>query len=95
MIYYKIGSPNKRQGNNKVGKSNRTRDTWFYPKVHIHKEFYVLIEELTKSQVSLNPFLSQVITKIEPWVAHYHKGAIQTFLASPHKAVCQGQPLTI
>jgi hypothetical protein len=33
--------------------------------VQIHNESYVLIEELTKSQVSLNPFLSQVVTKTD------------------------------
>jgi hypothetical protein len=37
----------------------------FNPEVWIHKESYVLIEELTKSRVSLNPFLSQVVTKID------------------------------
>jgi hypothetical protein len=31
----------------------------------MHKESYILIEELTKSQVSLNPFLSQVVTKTD------------------------------
>jgi hypothetical protein len=72
-----------------------TRDMRFYPKVWIHKESYVLVEELTKSQVSLNPFLTQVITKMEPWAAHYHKGVIQTFLGSSHKVLAQGQPLNI
>jgi hypothetical protein len=37
----------------------------FNPEVWIHKESYVLIKELTKSRVSLNPFLSQVVTKID------------------------------
>jgi hypothetical protein len=41
-----------------------------YPEYQIHKESYVLVEELTKSRVSLNPFLTQVITKIKHWVAH-------------------------
>jgi hypothetical protein len=36
-----------------------------YPEVQIHKESYVLIEGLIKSRVSLNPFLSQVVTKID------------------------------
>jgi len=27
----------------------------FYPEVRIHKGFYVLVEELTQSRVSLNP----------------------------------------
>jgi hypothetical protein len=34
------------------------RDTRFSPEVQIKKESYVLIEEFTKNQVSLNPFLS-------------------------------------
>jgi hypothetical protein len=42
-----------------------TRDTRLYPIVRIYKEPYVLVEELTKSRVSLNPFHTQVITKIE------------------------------
>jgi hypothetical protein len=37
----------------------------FNPEVRIHKELYVLIEELTKSRVSLNNFLSQVVTKTD------------------------------
>jgi hypothetical protein len=41
------------------------RETRFNPDVRIHKESYVLIEELTKNQVSLNPFLSQVVTKTD------------------------------
>jgi hypothetical protein len=44
---------------------NDTRDTEIYPDVQIHKESYVLIEELTNSWVSLNPFLSQVVTKTD------------------------------
>jgi hypothetical protein len=39
------------------------RDTRVYPKVHIHKESYVIVEEFTKKQVSLNSFLSQGVTK--------------------------------
>jgi hypothetical protein len=38
----------------------------FNLEVQIHKESYVLVEELTKSRISLIPFLTQVITKIEP-----------------------------
>jgi hypothetical protein len=41
------------------------RDTGFNPEVRIHKESYILVEELTKSQVSLNPFLSQEVTKTD------------------------------
>jgi hypothetical protein len=37
----------------------------FNPEVQIHKESYILVEELTKSWVSLNPFLTQVVTKID------------------------------
>jgi hypothetical protein len=39
------------------------RDTRFNLEVWIHKKLYVLVEELTKSQVSLNSFLTQVVTK--------------------------------
>jgi hypothetical protein len=35
----------------------------FNSKVWIHKEHYVLVKELTKSQVSLNHFLTHVIKK--------------------------------
>jgi hypothetical protein len=37
----------------------------FNPEVRIHKESYVLVEELTKSYVFLNPFLSQVVTQTD------------------------------
>jgi hypothetical protein len=37
----------------------------FNPKVWIHKESYILVEELTKSRISLNPFLTQVVTKTD------------------------------
>jgi hypothetical protein len=37
----------------------------FNPEVQIHKESYILIEELTKSCVSLNLFLTQVVTKTD------------------------------
>jgi hypothetical protein len=39
------------------------RDTRFSPEVRIHKESYVLVEGFTKNRVSLNPFLSQEVTK--------------------------------
>jgi hypothetical protein len=39
------------------------RDTRFNLEVQIHKESYVLIEGFTKNQISLNPFLTQVVTK--------------------------------
>jgi hypothetical protein len=41
------------------------RYTRFNPEVQIHKESYVLIEGLTKRQISLNPFLTQVIIKTD------------------------------
>jgi hypothetical protein len=41
------------------------RDMRFYLEVRIHKESYVLIEGFTKYQVSLNPFLSQEVTKTD------------------------------
>jgi hypothetical protein len=41
------------------------RDTRFNPEVQIYKESYVLVEGLTKRQVSLNPFLPQVVTKTD------------------------------
>jgi hypothetical protein len=37
----------------------------FNPEVQIHKESYILVEELTKSRVSLNPFLTQLVTKTD------------------------------
>jgi hypothetical protein len=37
----------------------------FNLKVRIHKKSYVIVEELIKSWVSLNPFLSQVVTKTD------------------------------
>jgi hypothetical protein len=37
----------------------------FNPEVWIHNESYILVEEITKSQASLNPFLSQVVTKTD------------------------------
>jgi hypothetical protein len=39
--------------------------TRFSPEVRIHKESYVLIEELKMGRVSLNPFLNQVVTKTD------------------------------
>jgi hypothetical protein len=39
------------------------RDTRFSPEVQIHKESYILIEGFTKNWVSLNPFLTQAVTK--------------------------------
>jgi hypothetical protein len=41
------------------------RDTRFNLEVRIHKESYILVEELTKSRVSLNPFLTHVVTKTD------------------------------
>jgi hypothetical protein len=42
-----------------------TRDTRFNPDVWIHKESYILVDRLTKSRVSLNPFLTHVVTKAD------------------------------
>jgi hypothetical protein len=39
------------------------RDMRFNPEVQIHKESYVLVKGLTKCRVSMNPFLTQVVTK--------------------------------
>jgi hypothetical protein len=39
------------------------RNTRFCPEVWIHKESHVLVEGFTKNRVSLNPFLSQEVTK--------------------------------
>jgi hypothetical protein len=41
------------------------RDTRFNPEVQIYRESYVFVEELTKSRVSINPFLSQEVTKTD------------------------------
>jgi hypothetical protein len=71
------------------------RDTRCSPEVQIHKESYILVEGLTKSQVSLNPFLTQVITKMLLSYLLSQRWVIQTSQGSPHKAVGQGQPLTI
>jgi hypothetical protein len=48
----------KVNSNSKASKHKGTRDMRFYLEVQIHKESYVLVEGLTKSQVSLNPFLT-------------------------------------
>jgi hypothetical protein len=73
--------------------AHETQD--FYPEVQIHKESYVLIEELTKSQVSLNPFLTQVVTKTNLQLLTIAKCTIQTSLGSPHKVVAHRQALAI
>jgi hypothetical protein len=39
------------------------RDMRFTPEVQIHKESYILVKGFTKNWVSLNPFLSQEVTK--------------------------------
>jgi hypothetical protein len=56
--------------NSKVNSSSKSKkiqkhmgDIRFYPEVQIHKKSYVIIEEFTKNWVSLNPFLSQGVTK--------------------------------
>jgi hypothetical protein len=72
-----------------------TRDTRFNLEVWIHKESYILIEGFTKNQVSLNPFLSQGVTKTTLSCLLSQQWVIQTSQASPHKAEAQGQPLII
>jgi hypothetical protein len=72
-----------------------TSDTIFYPEVQIHKESYVLIEGFTKNRVSLNPFLSQGVTKIPLSCLLSQRWAIQTSQGLPHQAVAQEQPLTV
>jgi hypothetical protein len=67
----------------------------FNPEVQIHKESYVLIEEFTKNRVSLNPFLSQGVTKTPLNCSLSQRRVIQTSLGLPHQTVAQGQPLTI
>jgi hypothetical protein len=37
----------------------------FNSEVQIHKESYILVEGLTKSRVSLNHFLTQVVSKTD------------------------------
>jgi hypothetical protein len=72
-----------------------TRDTRSYPEIQIHKESYILIEEYTKNRVSLNPFLSQGVTKTPLTCLLSQRWLIQTSQGSPHQAVAQEQPLTI
>jgi hypothetical protein len=66
LIYHKANSTNKKIIQKvTTTKVKETSDTEIYLKVRIHEESYVLIEELTKSRVSLNHFLSQVVTKTD------------------------------
>jgi hypothetical protein len=67
----------------------------FNPEVQIHKESYILVEELTKSRVSLNPFLTQLVTKTDLELLTITKMGNTNFQGSPHKTVAQGQPLTV
>jgi hypothetical protein len=71
------------------------RDTRFNLEIWIHKESYILIEGFTKNWVSLNPFLSQGVTKTPLSCLLSQRWAIQTSQGSPHQVVAQGQPLTI
>jgi hypothetical protein len=71
------------------------RDIRFNTKVQIHNESYVLVEGFTKNWVSLNPFLSQGVTKTPLSCSLSQRRVIQTYQVSPHHAVAQGQPLTI
>jgi hypothetical protein len=66
LIYHKANSTNKKIIQKvTTTKVKETSDTEIYLKVRIHEESYVLIEELTKSRVSLKHFLSQVVTKTD------------------------------
>jgi hypothetical protein len=50
LIYHKANSTNKKiMQKVTTTKVKETSDTEIYPEVRIHKESYVLIEELTKS----------------------------------------------
>jgi hypothetical protein len=71
------------------------RDTRFNLDVWIHKESYILVEGFTKNQISLNPFIFQGVTKTPLSCLLSQRWAILTSQGSPHKAVAQGQPLTI
>jgi hypothetical protein len=66
------------------------RDTRFNPEAQIHKESYILIEGFTKNRVSLNPFLSQGVTKTPLSYLLSQRWAIQTSQCSPHQEVAQG-----
>jgi hypothetical protein len=56
----------KVNSNSKASKHNEHKRHEILSRGSDFKESYVLNEELTKTRVSLNPFLTQVITKIEP-----------------------------
>jgi hypothetical protein len=71
------------------------RDTKFSPEDQINKECYVLVEGITKNRVSLNPFLSQGVTKTPLSCSLSQRRVIQISQDSPHKVVAQRQPLTI
>jgi hypothetical protein len=71
------------------------RDTRLSPEVWIHKESYVLVEGFKKNSVSLNPFLSEGVTKTLLSCSLSQRWVIQTSLILPHQAVAQGQPLTV
>jgi hypothetical protein len=71
------------------------RDTRFSPEVQIHKESYVLVDGFTKNRVSLNPFLSQGVTKTLLSYSLSQRMVIQNFQGSPHQAVAQGQLLNV
>jgi hypothetical protein len=71
------------------------RDMRFNPEVQIHKESYILVEGFTKNRVSLNPSLTQVVTKTNLSCSLSQRKVIQTSQGSPHKAVAQGKLLTI
>jgi hypothetical protein len=66
LIYHKASSTSKRiLWLLTTTKVKETSDMEIYLEVQINKESYILVEELTKSRVSLNPLLSQVVTKTD------------------------------
>jgi hypothetical protein len=67
----------------------------FNPEVQIHKESYILVEGFIKNRVSLNPFLSQGVTKTPLSCSLSQRRVIQNSQVSPHQAVAQGQPLAV
>jgi hypothetical protein len=59
-------SSNHMYSKDKCGrKVNTVRDTSVFPRVYIHIESCVFVEESTKNRVPFSPFLLQTITKIK------------------------------
>jgi hypothetical protein len=70
------------------------RDTRFNPEVRIHKESYILIKGFKESGLS-QPFPHSSCHKDVLELLTITIRIIQTFQGSPHKAIAQGQPLTV